>query len=109
MFHFGTKIRGKAIMPRRDETLKLLDARHPLLALSLGPKVIANDFSQSSTVRVSVISGPNAGGKTVAMTTAALTLVMAHCGLPVACGARHRYVLRDLTSAIGDLQTFHAI
>ena len=105
MFHFGTKIRGKAIMPRRDETLKLLDARHPLLALSLGPKVIANDFSQSSSVRVSVISGPNAGGKTVAMTTVALTLVMAHCGMPVACGAQTALPwLRGLTSAIGDLQ-----
>ena len=44
-------------------------------------------------------------GKTVAMTTVALTLVMAHCGMPVACGAQTALPwLRGLTSAIGDLQ-----
>ena len=81
------------------------DARHPILALSLGPKVIANDFAQSSAIRVSVISGPNAGGKTVAMTTVALTLLMSHCGMPVACGAQTTLPwLRGMTSAIGDLQ-----
>lgn len=105
LFHFGTKIRGRAIVPRHDVSLKLLDARHPLLALALGPKVVANDFFQSSAVRISVISGPNAGGKTVAMTTVALTLLMAHSGMPVACGLSTSLPwLRGLTSAIGDLQ-----
>ncbi len=61
--------------------LNLLAARHPLL-LRTGIDVIANDIAFSAGSAL-VISGPNAGGKTVALKTAGLVLWMVRAGLPV--------------------------
>lgn len=61
--------------------LNLLAARHPLL-LRTGIDVIANDITFSAGNAL-VISGPNAGGKTVALKTAGLVLWMVQAGLPV--------------------------
>jgi DNA mismatch repair protein MutS2 len=62
-------------------SLDLRSARHPLLLLS-GIDVIANDIVLSSGT-VLIISGPNAGGKTVALKTAGLVAWMVRAGLPV--------------------------
>jgi len=61
--------------------LNLLAARHPLL-LGMGSEVIANDITFSAGTAL-VISGPNAGGKTVALKTAGLVAWMVRAGLPV--------------------------
>jgi DNA mismatch repair protein MutS2 len=61
--------------------LDLRSARHPLLALSPHP-VIANDIAIEAQ-RALVISGPNAGGKTVALKTLGLVVWMARAGIPV--------------------------
>jgi DNA mismatch repair protein MutS2 len=60
--------------------LELRAARHPLLALSSG-EVVANDIALEAA-RALVISGPNAGGKTVALKTAGLVAWMARAGIP---------------------------
>jgi len=61
--------------------LDLRAARHPLLALSGGP-VVANDIHVEAA-RALVISGPNAGGKTVALKTLGLVVWMARAGIPL--------------------------
>jgi DNA mismatch repair protein MutS2 len=61
--------------------LDLRTARHPLLALSPHP-VVANDITIEAT-RALVISGPNAGGKTVALKTLGLMAWMARAGIPL--------------------------
>ncbi len=66
--------------PRMD----LRAARHPLLALTL-PKVVPSDLAVSRG-RAVVVSGPNAGGKTVALKSMGLAALMIRAGLPVACG-----------------------
>ena len=62
-------------------TLELRDARHPLLLLT-GLEVVPNDIELRARQAL-IISGPNAGGKTVALKTAGLIAWMVRAGLPV--------------------------
>ena len=65
----------------KEPSLHLLGARHPLLLLT-GIEVVPNDIVLSSRSAL-IISGPNAGGKTVALKTAGLVAWMVRTGLPV--------------------------
>ena len=66
---------------QEDARLELRAARHPLLLLT-GIDVVPNDIVLVSRQAL-IISGPNAGGKTVALKTAGLVAWMVRCGLPV--------------------------
>ena len=67
-----------------EAKLNLLEARHPLLALNSDIKVIPNQIELGGEESpVLVITGPNAGGKTVVMKTAGLLVMMAMSGLHV--------------------------
>jgi DNA mismatch repair protein MutS2 len=61
---------------------ELRQARHPLMVLS-GRTCVPNDLSVAPGT-ILVVSGPNAGGKTVALKTAGLAALMVRAGLPVA-------------------------
>src|SRR5438094_1866066 len=69
--------------------LSLAAARHPLL-LEAGRPVVAVDLRVPAERRGLAITGPNAGGKTVALKTLGLCALMAHAGLfvPAAEGSR---------------------
>ena len=85
-----------------SRVLRLVNARHPLLrgeAVPLSVE-IGRDFS------VLIISGPNAGGKTVALKTIGLLVLMAQAGLPVPCSDGTRVPVYDEVFAdIGDEQS----
>ncbi|MDR2912861.1 MAG: Smr/MutS family protein [Alistipes sp.] len=69
-----------------DGRLSLRKARHPLLAQTLareGKEIVPLDLTLSPTERIIVISGPNAGGKSVALKTAALLQYMFQSGFLV--------------------------
>jgi DNA mismatch repair protein MutS2 len=102
-----------------DGELELLDARHPLLMPALGERLgIARRSSRDPvpvTLRVGgpdtvlVISGPNTGGKTVALKTVGLLSLMAQCGLHVPAGPGSRLpVFRKIYADIGDEQSIAA-
>ncbi len=82
--------------------LRLVRARHPLLrgeAVPLNVE-IGKDFS------VLIISGPNAGGKTVALKTIGLLVLMAQAGLPVPCAdGTVMPVYDEVFADIGDEQS----
>ncbi|MBD3285891.1 hypothetical protein GF359_05395 [candidate division WOR-3 bacterium] len=61
--------------------LQILSSRHPLLALQR--EVVPLDLKLEPQTRVLLISGPNAGGKTVVLKTVGLTALLASCGLHV--------------------------
>lgn len=64
----------------KEATVDLVNARHPLIDPA---KVVPNDFVLSGKTRLVVISGPNAGGKTVALKTLGISILSSECGLPV--------------------------
>lgn len=78
-------------------------ARHPLLDQS---KVVANDFYFDKDNRLIIISGPNAGGKTVALKTLGILVMMNQMGLaiPTSEKARLSYFPR-IYADIGDNQS----
>lgn len=77
----ATDLSAECIEPEAEAVLSLRQARHPLLALG-SAAVVANDLAVSAG-RVLVVSGPNAGGKTVALKCLGLIALMVRAGLPV--------------------------
>ena len=64
----------------KERMISLKGARHPLIDKD---KVVANDFYFDEKQRIVVISGPNAGGKTVALKTLGLLVMMAEMGIAI--------------------------
>lgn len=87
------------------DRIRLTQGRHPVLVLR-GVPVVANDLEVTEVHPVLVLSGPNAGGKTVALKTLALCaqLVRYGCHVPAAEGSRVDW-FRDVLASIGDQQT----
>ena len=87
----------------------MIQARHPLLMLSLekhGKKVVPLDIALSSQKRILIISGPNAGGKSVCLKTTGLIQYMLQCGLSVPVSERSTLgVFNDIMIDIGDEQS----
>jgi DNA mismatch repair protein MutS2 len=84
--------------------LELRAARHPLMVLA-GREVVANTLTLRAASGL-VITGPNTGGKTVAMKTMGLSALMAAAALPVAASAGSRVPLfTDVHADIGDDQS----
>jgi len=78
--------------------------RHPLLVLQ-NKKVVANDVALTADRRALVVSGPNAGGKTVTITSVGLCALMARAGLPIPAVSSSRVPLFSaVCSAMGDAQ-----
>ncbi len=85
-----------------SEPFALRGLRHPLLVLR-GIPVIANDVRLDGGRRGLIVSGPNAGGKTVTVTAVGLSGLMARAGLPVPAEEGSRVPLYEsIQTAIGD-------
>ncbi|HEY6912905.1 MAG TPA: endonuclease MutS2 [Myxococcales bacterium] len=85
------------------ERFDLRRARHPLLVLRRKSAVVANDVALPAPAQALIVSGPNAGGKTVTITAVGLAALMARAGLPIAAEPGSRMPLyRTVYTAIGD-------
>ncbi|HUN83249.1 MAG TPA: Smr/MutS family protein [Terracidiphilus sp.] len=90
------------------EILRLDAARHPLLEKHLritGGSVVPLTLELTSETRQLIISGPNTGGKTVALKTTALLALMAQAGLPVPASSASFPVFTAFLADIGDAQS----
>lgn len=91
-----------------DRRLELIDVRHPLLVLK-NEKVIPNTVKLGGDKRILLLSGPNAGGKTVLLKSVGLAAQMARCGLLVCAGEGSFLPFsRELHVAVGDAQSVDA-
>ena len=125
--HFGRAAGAALIGPGGSDRLALLGARHPLLDPALAPlreavlgaagntrPIVPLDLEFPERERVVLLSGPNAGGKTVALKTLGLTALMVHAGIPVLAAVESRVPalsqvwchLGDEQNLLSDLSTF---
>ena len=115
---WGRRAGAEWIEPGAERALELLEARHPLLDPELASlrrralgqaghtgEVVPLTLRLDADERVLVVTGPNAGGKTVALKTAGLLVVLAHCGLPIPAAAGSRVPrLERVVATVGDDQ-----
>ncbi|HKP36324.1 MAG TPA: Smr/MutS family protein [Pyrinomonadaceae bacterium] len=97
--------------PGTDTTLEFIDARHPLLEESLratGGQVVPVSLKLDERHPTMVISGANAGGKTVVLKTTGLLTLMALSGLPVPARAARVPFYASVLADIGDHQSLAA-
>ena len=83
-----------------------LDARHPLLFLSHKGEVVPFDINLNDEAHILIVSGPNAGGKSVCLKAVGLIQYMLQCGLLVPCRETSEFgIFDDIFIDIGDQQS----
>lgn len=104
--------RMKAIKPNielQETVIDLIDAQHPLLFLAnneLSKPTFPQSVKMDKFSRMMVISGPNAGGKSITLKTVGLLQVMFQCGLLVPVDHRSRMGwFHTILTDIGDNQS----
>jgi DNA mismatch repair protein MutS2 len=93
------------------DLLEIQSGRHPLLEKRLranGGKTVPLNLELTADERQLIISGPNTGGKTVALKTTALLAMMAQAGIPVPAASASFPVFTAFLADIGDAQSIEA-
>ncbi len=105
----GRKMAGIVPIVGNDGVIAIRDARHPVLALRHaegGPAVVGNDLQLTPSRPGLVLTGPNAGGKTVALKTLGLAALLARAAIPVPAADGSRVdVFSNLVADVGDQQS----
>lgn len=108
-FHFAKAryaVKTKAIEPEliTDKFIKFEKIRHPLL-IDYVDNVVENDFEVGKDYKSVIITGSNTGGKTVAIKTIALFVLMTKAGLFLPCTEAKVYPFAKVFADIGDEQS----
>ncbi|HVN82833.1 MAG TPA: endonuclease MutS2 [Terriglobia bacterium] len=92
----------------KDGVLTLVEGRHPILENALqtqGKEVVPISVQLNHSRQILIISGPNTGGKTVALKTVGLLTLMALSGIPVPAEFADCCVFHQVLADIGDRQS----
>lgn len=108
-FHFAKAryaVKTQAIEPEVNEekTIKIDLMRHPLL-IGRVEKIVENDFEIGNEFKSVIITGSNTGGKTVALKTVGLFILMMKSGMFLPCAEAHIYPFEKVLADIGDEQS----
>lgn len=106
---FATEIGAELPIIEQTAQIEWYHAVHPLLFLTLkaqGKAVVPLNITLDSKNRILIISGPNAGGKSVCLKTVSVVQYMAQCGLlPPVYSNSHIGIFRNIFVDIGDEQS----
>ncbi|MBR3889691.1 endonuclease MutS2, partial [bacterium] len=107
-FHFAKAryaIKTQSVEPTLEEKkiVKIDRMRHPLL-IGRVEELVANDFMIGKDYHSVLITGSNTGGKTVAMKTIGLFLLMTNSGMFLPCAEAKIYPFKSVFADIGDSQ-----
>lgn len=106
---FSIEIDAQKPTISNQQELDLIRARHPLLLLTFkksNKEVIPLHLLLNKSQRIIVISGPNAGGKSVCMKTVLLLQYMFQCGLPIPAESQSKLsIFNNMLIDIGDEQS----
>lgn len=101
--HFGVEIAGITPILNNEKFVNLYKARHPLIDKD---KVVPINIGLGKDYVSLLITGPNTGGKTVALKTLGLLLLMAYSGIPIPCSEGSNIcVFTYIFADIGDEQS----
>ena len=100
--NYAGEINGEIAMFSKEQVVDLLNARHPLINKE---KVVANSYHLDNDKRILIISGPNAGGKTVSLKTVGLLVMMNQCGLAIPVNKATLGYFNNIYIDIGDNQS----
>lgn len=101
--HFGIEINGITPILNNEKFVDLHKARHPLIDKD---KVVPINIGLGKDYVSLLITGPNTGGKTVALKTLGLLLLMAYAGIPIPCSEGSNIcVFTYIFADIGDEQS----
>lgn len=101
--HFGIEINGITPILNNEKFVDLYKARHPLIDKD---KVVPINIGIGKDYVSLLITGPNTGGKTVALKTLGLLLLMAYSGIPIPCSEGSNIcVFTYIFADIGDEQS----
>ncbi|WP_321332553.1 Smr/MutS family protein [uncultured Bacteroides sp.] len=107
--YFAIQTNGLKPALENEQLLDWTMAVHPLLQLSLakhGKKVVPLDIELNTKQRILIISGPNAGGKSVCLKTVGLLQYMLQCGMLIPMHERsHAGIFGSIFIDIGDEQS----
>lgn len=105
--YLAKRLKAEPIEIPDSPRIDVRDIRHPLLVLQASSRdsVVPNTIELLEPQHVLVISGPNAGGKTVILKTLGLNLLMISAGLlPAAASSSALFLFSDLFMELGDTQ-----
>lgn len=103
----AARLQARAPVFGQGRTILLQNARHPIMVLT-NKECIPNDVLIEDG-KILIVSGPNAGGKTVTLKTTGLAVLMARYGLHLAVGEGSELPwFDDVCSAIGDSQSLES-
>lgn len=87
-----------------NKIIKIDLMRHPLLIGNV-ENIVENDFEIGKDYKSIIITGSNTGGKTVALKTVGLFILMAKAGMFLPCAEAHIYPFKKVLADIGDEQS----
>ena len=102
-FRFLRETDGCVVETKNDNHFNILKARHPLIAKE---KVIANDIVMPTDINQLIISGPNAGGKSVFLKLIGVLVCLNQMIYPLPCSDKSSIgFFKKIYTDIGDLQS----
>ncbi|MEZ4742236.1 MAG: Smr/MutS family protein [Bdellovibrionota bacterium] len=98
-------LNARAIKFSDTPVIELINVRHPLINRPDGKPAVANNINITETQKCLILSGPNAGGKTVILETLGIVHLMAKSGLMIPADEESKlYLFESIFIEIGDAQ-----